>query len=147
MGWTLLSQGFPRGMSPAEYIARDVLTWETTNPQGVYRRQSVVRWGQPTRGEVYYAVRQERRERDATTIYVTCVVVLIEGSKWKEIDEEMHPYYYDCPAEVFAALTPLADIPHGWMDSSAADWRDIVAGRLADKPAPMPKRRKSRVSA
>ena len=64
-----------------------------------------------------------------------CLVIVVEsrdtgkfGYCYKEMGEEMNPYYYDCPAEIFNQLSPVPAIgaEHAW----ARAWRERVQKRL-----------------
>jgi hypothetical protein len=68
------------------------------------------------RGGVYYAAVQSARKPGC----VFGLVVLMETSdgefRYKEMSEEMGPYYFDCPESVLDELTPTED-------KTAETWR------------------------
>lgn len=77
-------------------------------------------------GSVYYAA---VRRKDGDGVFAL-VVVTQRNSKdyfnfsYKEMSEDMHPYYYDCPAAILDLLTePIND--------EAAEWRRICRERQA----------------
>lgn len=68
------------------------------------------------------------------------MVVLISRGRgtitYKEMDEGMHPYYYDCPLRIFKQLSPLAYLRTVYPPPTiegAKKWRTEVAKRLKIK--------------
>ena len=83
-------------------------------------------------GSVYYAA--VKREVDGrkpivwAAVFLTCGKSRYDGTIWgyKDMDETMCPYYYDCPATILALLTPTDD-------ESANKWRENCRKTIAEK--------------
>lgn len=70
-------------------------------------------------GNVLYCAM--RSEIDDTTYGM---VVLLEGGMYKPMDEDVGPFYYDCPKRILDRLTPVHP------DSDAWEWRSRCWERL-----------------
>lgn len=108
----------------------DLLTWDSMDNEGnVITRRRVLKSAMV--GSTYYAA-VEKIESDGNrevwaAIFLTCGKSN-DGTKWgyKDMDETMLPFYYDCPAGILALLTPT--------DSANANkWREECRKTLAAK--------------
>lgn len=117
MGWTYDHK--PANVSASEYI------------RGLFREGAVVDIAIVKFREAYVAVRNKAGE-------VYCAVFLLNYAPndyfnfgYKDMDETMHPYVYNCPKRILDLLTPT-DNEH------ALKWREECRKRLA-KAASKPK--------
>ena len=85
-------------------------------------------------GSIYYAaVRREKAGEEPyvwAAVFKTCGKSSHDGTIWgyKDMSEDMNPFFYDCPAGILALLTPT--------DSEGAnEWRRLCRERLAEKAA------------
>lgn len=115
MGWTSTKKA--AGMTMKDFVIGMVLGSESD------RLVDCVVKG----GEAYMAVKGKEDGK------VFAVVVLIEkdhhygDTAVKDMDEGMHPYYYNCPAKIL----DLLDEPY---NEAAAKWRKACRETIANKP-------------
>lgn len=82
-------------------------------------------------GSIYYAAVEKKRSngvRDVwAAVFKTCGKSS-DGTVWgyKDMDESVGPFYYDCPAGILALLTPTDD-------DRAKEWREKCRQRLREK--------------
>lgn len=75
------------------------------------------------RGAVWYGACETVKADGSRTVWagicLTCGRSGYDGTVWgyKEMDESMHPFYYDCPTSILALLSPTDD-------KSANEWRE-----------------------
>lgn len=108
-----------------------MLTWEQKDEAGnILATHRVIKSAMV--GSVYYAaVTTEKPGKDMevwAAVFLTCGRVKHDGCIWgyKDMDETMHPYYYDCPASILALLTPT--------DSKCAnEWREGCRRKIAER--------------
>jgi hypothetical protein len=113
MGWTSLSK--PAGMSTREVFEREFnFSREGGDQKGTVLDCSV-------KGNVAYLAYERMTP---THRYVYAIVCLIRRSRkdtfnfsYKDMDETMGPYYYDCPARILSLLTPTDN-------EEARQWRE-----------------------
>lgn len=102
MGWTVFSKAPAEGWKAyldAAYGGSRVL--RSAIVEGVY----------------YAAVKVSQADAPRE---VAAVVTIIEGSGYKTMDETMGPYYWGCPADILALLTPTSA-------PAALKWRERCA--------------------
>ena len=108
-----------------------MLTWESKDKDGnILSTHKVLKSSMV--GAVYYAaVTTEKPGKETevwAAVFLTCGRVKHDGCIWgyKDMDETMHPYYYDCPASILALLTPT--------DSKCAnEWREGCRRKIAER--------------
>ena len=96
MGWTVFG-GVPRGGMPAKVLK--ALNYSSDGYKSRVLKSAIVG------GNVYAAVECS----DGVDVKVRGVVGLIEGAGYKLLGEECGPYYYGCPAEILAMLSPTSE--------------------------------------
>lgn len=114
-------------------------TWERKEPVvgadgRVYPRMKDTVLKSAMVGSVYYAA--VRREKDGEPPHVWGAVCLTcgrqrhDGSVWgyKNMSEDVLPYFFDCPAGILALLTPTDD-------ENANKWRELCRQKLAKRAA------------
>ncbi len=80
----------------------------------------------PKKGEFYAAVEYADECRRVVFALVVLFEHTKEGIAYKDMDENMGPYYYNCPAEVLEQLTPTDN-------ENANEWRAKCLDRLLKK--------------
>jgi len=80
----------------------------------------------PRKGEFYAAVEYADEDRRVVFAAVVLFEYTKEGIAYKDMDENMGPYYYNCPAEVLEQLTPTDN-------EYANEWRTRCLNRLLKK--------------
>lgn len=127
MGWTSFHDV---GLSVGEICTRE---FTDTNPAG--DRWSVV--DQSTRGSVWYAIGRVDRVGQPPVFYGLVWLTSRRGGQfaYKDMTEDMGPYYWDCPARLLDQLDKLAPTP----GQSAIDWRAKCRAKIAAKRKPKPK--------
>lgn len=121
MGWTGSYQPMPRGRAALEaYILKEfpnTSTWE-------WKRIEVKETRPGREAEVYGAVSYINRLGESG---VFGLVVLVEGGatevRYKEMSEEMLPFYYDASPELIRLLSPHPAHMSDRSLSSAMEWR------------------------
>lgn len=125
MGW----DGYKTSKPIAELILERL---EYSGPRGSYKVLD-----QATRGTATYAALQvilsddEANGDNKGKRYVTGAVVLHRKDSdgtimFKDMDETVHPYYYDCPKRILDRLTPVAELPlHESGKENCAKWRQL----------------------
>lgn len=125
MGWTTILDN--RELSTGQ---KCTLQFTDTNRAG--DRWSVV--DQSTRGAVWYAIGRVDRVGQPPVFYG--VIWLISRKRgmfsYKDMTEDMGPFYWDCPARLLDQLDKLAPTP----GQSALSWREKCRAKLADKRKP-----------
>jgi len=121
MGWTL-TQRVPGAQTQREFFQR-----EFGSSLEIIEAKSNL-------GVTYMAARP--------AAHPEMVVALVVLTRWrpkdqynfgyKEMDESMHPYYFDCPAEILDLLTDP-------INESALEWRKRCRENLAKQQAQVPK--------
>lgn len=108
-----------------------MLTWESKDKDGnILSTHKVLKSSMV--GSVYYAAVTTEKPGQPTVVwaavFLTCGRVKHDGCIWgyKDMDETMHPYYYDCPAGILALLTPTDN-------DSANEWRERCRRRIAER--------------
>lgn len=124
MGWTSF---FDNGLSVGEICTRE---FTDTNPAG--DRWSVV--DQSTRGSVWYAIGRVDLVGQPPVFYGLVWLTSRRGGQfaYKDMTEDMGPYYWDCPARLLDQLDKLAPTP----GQSAIDWRAKCRAKIAAKRKP-----------
>ncbi|MHB0668464.1 putative cytosolic protein (plasmid) [Roseomonas mucosa] len=131
MGWLVADRPLTHE-TPADYLTR-LYTNETDAA-----RSEVLAASQVGRA-VYMAVRHSHRTGEhAGRTYTYAAVILVfnnarDGFGRKSMSECSGPCEVDCPARIFALLSPVAEIPD---PGSAADWRERVAAAVARRFRP-----------
>lgn len=108
-----------------------MLTWESKDKDGnILSIHKVLKSSMV--GSTYYAAVTTAKPGKPTVVraavFLTCGRVKHDACIWgyKDIDETMHPYYYDCPASILALLTPT--------DSKCAnEWREGCRRKIAER--------------
>lgn len=103
-------------------------------------KNEVVATGLVNRRELYVAVK--RIDKVEQIEYVYCMVILIRWEKGrhynmmiKEMDEFCGPCYYNCPASVYNALTPVpySDLSENWRETVKARYdKSAAINKLAN---------------
>lgn len=116
MGWTYTN----RHTSIDEFFDKD---WETPN-----NKYTCIGKGAVVNFREYY-----RAVRNNETDEVFCFVALIDckGDReynfgYKDMQDSMHPYVYNCPERILKLLTPTDN-------ENAMAWRKICADRIAKR--------------
>lgn len=138
MGWTTCFtasewkyQGSRRVVDRRKECDR-LLTWTSKDKDGnIIAVNNVLKSAMV--GSTYYAA-VEKKKTDGTrevwaAVFLTCGRSS-DGTIWgyKDMDETMEPYYYDCPAGILALLTPTDN-------ERANNWRKACRENLAKKAA------------
>jgi hypothetical protein len=98
----------------------------------------------PKSNEAYIAYQTTLTEPKTGRIYpgpVICIVVMVNRSgntiTYKDMDEGMHPYFYNCPIRIFKMLSPLSELKavyaHPTTIEGAKAWRAEVMKHLKIK--------------
>ena len=129
MGWTSFND-MP-GLTTGEILTREM---SGTNADGV--RWSIV--DQSTRPGVWYALACMEKSGSDPVFYG--LVCLFKRSKktgefsYKDMSEDVGPFYYDCPVRILDKLDQLAPNPGALADG----WRVRCRAKHAEKKKPMP---------
>ena len=144
MGWTTCYQAsnwkYVNGCRTVDRKAEcdRICTWERKEPETgidghVYPAMKDTVLKSAMVGSVYYAA--IRREKEGEKPFVWAAVFKTcgkgkDGTVWgyKDMSEDMNPYFYDCPAGILALLTPTES-------EGANEWRRLCRERLAEKAA------------
>lgn len=138
MGWTFgPARYWKNGKVDRKAECDRVLTWARTEPTKgydgkIYPPSHSVVLKSAMVGSTYYAA--VKRETEGQEPCVWAAVFLTKGrDKWsgsdwgyKDMSEDMEPYYYDCPASILALLTPATS-------EGAKKWREECRKRIAEK--------------
>lgn len=121
MGWT-----FPHGASRSDVI--NELTAEQHTDRRTFRTLRKC-----FRGNTMYALHESEPVEGPTVRFL--VVYLLQRSQgdwgYKDMDESMEPYYYDCPVSYLDAATePASEHARKWR----AEVRERAAVRASKKP-------------
>ena len=117
MGWTETYYYSKLTQKERRQELDKLFTWENASSAYSIERSAIV-------GNTYYAaVRQENKETQAIDVWG--VVCLMSERKdgcgywygYKDMSEDMGPYYYDCPVAILDLLTPTDN-------EDANEWRD-----------------------
>lgn len=121
MGWF-----YPYGATRRQVI--DELTEERKKDGRVFRTLRKC-----LRGNTMYALHESGPEDD-TTKWIGVYLLARHGGAWgyKDMDETVHPYYYDCP------VSYLDEADEATTDG-AKEWRRIVREKAAERAAKKPK--------
>lgn len=127
MGWTSFAD---TGETTGAICTRE---FTNTNPAG--DRWSVV--DQSTRGSVWYAIGRLDRVGQSSVFYGLVSLTSRKRGEFsfKNMTEDMGPYYWDCPARLLDQLDRLAPNP----GQSAIEWRTKCREKLAAKRKPKQK--------
>ena len=123
MGWT-----FPYGASRRDVI--EELTREQSTPLRVFRTLKKC-----FRGNTMYALHESVPVEGPPTRFLVVYLLQRSGGDWgyKDIEESMGPYYYDCPVSYLDAATePTSD--------SAREWRAEVRAQAAVRASKKPRK-------
>lgn len=130
MGWTSYhaEMKYRNGRS---YIDRkeecdNQFTWENGNVKCKVLKSKMV-------GSVWYAACEMTRETGSYVIGAVCLTSVDKKDyynfSYKDMTEDMHPYYYDCPESILKLLTPT--------DNDCANkWRQHCHENNANKNNP-----------
>ena len=143
MGWLCEWSGEfhkPNGAVDRRRCLDKKFTWTSTDAEGNTKELKVLKSAMV--GRVYYAAVAEERngERKAVSavICLTCGKSRRDGTEWgfKDMDETMGPYCYDCPKSILDLLTPTDN-------ETANKWRAECRAKAERKTAerkmpPMP---------
>jgi len=122
MGWT-----FPHGASRSDII--DELTKEQLTERGEFRTLRKC-----FRGNTMYAL-HESGERGNPRKWLGIYLLQRHNGDWgyKDMSEDCHPYYYDCPVSYLdAADEPSTD--------NAREWRRLVREQAAVRASKKPRK-------
>lgn len=121
MGWTFTSK--PKGQSTVDFFK------ERFNTPG---KLEVLAGAVVNTNEVYLAC---RATPEGMVPYVFAVVCLLQFRPkdhypfgYKDMDESMNPYAWNCPERIFKMLTDVPDQNEG-----SKKWRQLVAERIAER--------------
>jgi len=121
MGWT-----FPMGASRSDVI--EDLTREQITPLRTFRTLKKC-----FRGNTMYALHESEPVEGPTVRFLVVYLLQRHDGDWgyKDMDESMEPYYYDCPVSYLDAATePTSERARQWR----ADVREKAALRASKKP-------------
>lgn len=130
MGWTGYYPGyFKNGKVDRKAELDDVFTWENEG-----RKVSVVKSSMV--GTVYYAavrIQHEAMGQDEVIGAVALTQMCKGEFRYKDMEESMLPYYFDCPVGILNLLTPTDN-------ENANEWRRLCREKHAKKKerAPIP---------
>lgn len=85
-------------------------------------------------GTVYYsAIKRTDKETGTSKVFaMVCLTSIMTGDYWnfgyKDMTEDMHPHYYDCPESILKLLTPTED---DWSN----EWRSNCKEQAKQKKA------------
>jgi hypothetical protein len=115
MGWTF----FNASGKPSEILTREF----TQVPSEKYPSEFKV-LDQSMRGRVWYGVIESTNPEGIKRVYgMICLWTLRRGEfGYKELGEDMGPYYYDAPLRIVNLLDELSPKPLGF----ALKWRESV---------------------
>jgi len=115
MGWTF----FNASGKPSEIITREF----TQVPSEKYPSEFKV-LDQSTRGRVWYGVIQSTNPEGIKRVYGMIVLWTLRRGEfgYKELSEDMGPYYYDAPLRIVNLLDELSPNPVGL----SVKWRQSV---------------------
>ena len=115
MGWTF----FNASGKPTDILTREF----TQTPSDKYPSEFKV-LDQSMRGRVWYGVIQSTNPEGIKRVYgMVCLWTLRRGEfGYKELGEDMGPYYYDAPLRIVNLLDELSPNPLGL----SAKWRQSV---------------------
>jgi hypothetical protein len=115
MGWTF----FNAGGKPSEIITREF----TQTPSDTYPSEFKV-LDQSMRGRVWYGVIQSTNPEGIKRVYGMIVLWTLRRGEfgYKELSEDMGPYYYDAPLRIVNLLDRLSPEPSGL----SLKWRQSV---------------------
>ena len=139
MGWTCAFK--PKGQSLVEFFKKEgVLGWDSPHVQ-----QRVLDTAFVNLSEFYAAVESVNLQTQEKQVFALVILVRMFNSTssynynicWKEMDEDMGPYYYNCPKRILDLLTPTSN-------QNALEWRRKCRERL-DKRGQMPPLKKGTV--
>jgi hypothetical protein len=133
MGWTHCFDGerLPNGKIDRRRECDKLLTWDTRDKSGELITTNKVLKSAMV-GSVYYAAVESRSAYGArkvwAAVFLTCGKTKHDHTEWgyKDMDESVGTYYYDCPASILALLTPTDN-------KNANEWREQCRKRLAEK--------------
>lgn len=92
MGWTTFYVGFEKNR-------KELMTTELER----YGDTKILKCSM--RGNVYYAAYSNKAHPENVRAII-CLTQLKDGDfSYKDMDESMHPYYYDCPKSILKLLT------------------------------------------
>lgn len=80
-------------------------------------------------GSTYYGAIEVRRNNEVEKVFGVVCLTSVEKNRWisyKDMDETMIPYSYDCPISILKLLTPTDN-------ESANEWRRLCREHKAQK--------------
>lgn len=80
-------------------------------------------------GSTYYAAARSQRGHVYGLIVITQIDRKTGEFYYKDMSEDMLPYYYDCPPSILKLLSPTTD-------ESALEWRRLCREKAAQKKSP-----------
>ena len=129
MGWTFTQRR--KGEGTLAFFGRE-LDWQRGGASG-----EVIAAKSPSFGETYLAYRSREADGSERVSAIVCPSTWRRNATlnfgYKDISEEMHPYYYACPGSILALLTPTAS-------ESANRWRTTCREQM-EKRKSVPKLR------
>ncbi len=81
-------------------------------------------------GRHYYAAVKSNKT-GKTNIFVALLAKSRDGWGYKDMDESMGPYNYDCPLGILNAADPVEKLYSGWALETATNWRAKVRAHWA----------------
>lgn len=126
MGWTSYHAGYYKnGKIDRKAECDDVFTWDNNGQKCTVLKSAMV-------GSVYYAAVKIQNENTGFDGVVGAVVLTSVDNKdyynfaYKDMTEDMLPYYFDCPKGILNLLTPTDN-------ESANEWRAKCRAKFAAK--------------
>lgn len=108
-----------------------MLTWEHKDADGCVTSSSKVLKSSMV-GSVYYGAiaisKPGKEDKVMAAVFLTCGKTRHDGTIWgyKDMDEGMLPYQFDCPAGILSLLTPTDN-------ERANEWRNECRKKLLEK--------------
>lgn len=132
MGWTHCFDGrrLPNGKIDRKYECDKMLTFDRKDKDGnVIGHTRVLKSAMV--GSTYYAAVETvvgEKRNVVAAVFLTCGKTRWDNTEWgyKDMDETMGPYKYDCPKGILDLLTPT-----DWEEANK--WRELCRKRLAEK--------------
>jgi hypothetical protein len=121
MGWTFTH--VEKGASVSEFFANQ---FNYTREDGSYGKVLLCK---STPHEAYIAYERKLVGQEPEVTAIVCLIHRVKAHfnfGYKDMDETMQPYYYNCPKEVLALLTPTTNM-------NAQVWRNECANNNAQK--------------
>ena len=128
MGWTYTRR--PQHVSVTNFIQNRVLTWTPTALEApVYRVLAIELVGE---AEIYAAVETTQHNGDRKVWAAVVIIDQLDDGEhnlgYKDLEESMLPYYYNCPKHILDMLTETDD-------PQANEWRTKCRETIDRQPA------------